>query len=33
MVILNYLFSIVKNLAGISPFPEGTCEDVTKQNK
>lgn len=25
MVILNYTFSIIKNLAGISPFPENSC--------
>ena len=33
MVILNYLFSIIKNLAGISPFPEDTCKDIASNNK
>lgn len=33
MVILNYLFSIIKNLAGISPFPEDSCKDIKSINK
>ena len=33
MVILNYLFSIIKNLAGISPFPDDSCKDINSMNK
>lgn len=26
-LILNYLFEIIKNISGITAFPEGTCVD------
>lgn len=27
VTILNYLFDIMKNISGITAFPEGTCID------
>lgn len=33
VLILNYVFELIKNISGISPFPESTCEDIEGTHK